>query len=79
MDKQSTHGSIVSANHPPKKTPNDKVVLHGTHNGVACSFGLTEEHLDKHFSLNKSRNIRFICKMSGEKPLIIREILMTLC
>lgn len=48
MDKQSTHGSIVSANHPPKKTPNDKVILYGTHNGAACSFGLTEEHLDKH-------------------------------
>ena len=48
MDKQSTHGSIVSANHPPKKTPNDKVILHGTHNWTACSFGLTEEHLDKH-------------------------------
>ena len=43
MDKQSTHGSIVSANHPPKKTSNDKVILCGTHNGVTCSFGLTEE------------------------------------
>ncbi|MBR6578402.1 MAG: type IV secretion system DNA-binding domain-containing protein [Clostridia bacterium] len=48
MDRQNSHGSILSANHPPKRDANDKIVLLGTHNGVGTSFGLSDSHLDKH-------------------------------
>lgn len=48
MDKQIVHGNIFSYNHPPKHSQMDRVVLKGEHNGQIVSFGLTEEHMDKH-------------------------------
>ena len=48
MDKQNVHGSIVSYNVPPKRTSKDKIVLNGTFNKSSASFGMTDDHINKH-------------------------------
>ena len=48
LDKQNFHGNIVSVNLPTKRSVRDVIVLNGEYNGNRASFGLTDDHLDKH-------------------------------
>lgn len=51
MERQPEHGSIVSANRPPARTGREKILFQGTYQGQRSSFGMTDDHIDKHVLL----------------------------
>lgn len=48
MDRQRSHGRVVSKNSPPPVTAKDIVTFHGIHQNQESYFGMTADHLDKH-------------------------------